>query len=123
MGVNLGLSEYGLMVFENKVGTNIFGPEEDAITEGWRHVYNEVLYRGIKFKTLHAVTKPEATDSFLSSMYCSTDVSREIKSRRTSSAEHVAHMTDVRNAYKILAGNPERNRTSLSTFAWILGEY
>jgi hypothetical protein len=55
---------------------------------GWRKLHNEELH----------------------DLYCSPNIIRIIKSRRMRWAGHVAQMGEKRNAYRILLGNPERNR-------------
>jgi hypothetical protein len=47
----------------------------------------------------------------LHNLYFSPSIIRIIKSRRMRWAEHVARMEEKRNAYRILVGNPEGNRT------------
>jgi hypothetical protein len=42
------------------------------------------------------------------SLYASPNIIRVIKSRRTRWAGHVACMGEMRNAYNILVGKPER---------------
>jgi hypothetical protein len=44
-------------------------------------------------------------------LYTSQNIIRAINSRRIICAVHVARMGDMRNAYKILVGKPERKRT------------
>jgi hypothetical protein len=41
---------------------------------------------------------------------CSPDIIRAMKLRRMGWAGHVAHMGEMRNAYKMLVGKPERKR-------------
>jgi hypothetical protein len=72
-------------VFENRVLRRIFGPKRDEVTGGWRKLHNEELHN----------------------LYPSP---RMIKSRRMSWAGHVARMSETRNAYRILVGNPEGQR-------------
>jgi hypothetical protein len=43
----------------------------------------------------------------LHNLYSSPNIIRMIKSRRMRWAEHVAHMGEKRNAYRILVGKPE----------------
>ena len=52
--------ERRLRVFENRVLRRIFGPERDEVTEDWRKLHNEEL----------------------NDLYCSSNIVREIKSRR-----------------------------------------
>jgi hypothetical protein len=46
----------------------------------------------------------------LHNLYSSPELIRMIKSRRMKWAGHVARMGETRNAYRILAGNPEGKR-------------
>jgi hypothetical protein len=43
-------------------------------------------------------------------IYISTDIIRQIKSRRMRSVEHVARMGEGRNVYRVLVGKPEGKR-------------
>jgi hypothetical protein len=75
-------------VFENRVLRRIFGPKRDEVTGEWRK-----LHRG----ELH-------------NLYSSTDIIRQIKSRRMGWAGHVARMGGGRNVYRVLVGKPEGKR-------------
>jgi hypothetical protein len=63
----------------------IFGPKRDEVAGGWRKLHDEKLHN----------------------LYCSPNIIRMIKSRRRRWAEHVAHMSEKKNAYRVLVGNPE----------------
>jgi len=80
MGVKLGLSQ----VFENKVLRRIFGPKRGEVVGGSKRLCH----------TLHT----------------SPNIIRVMKSRRRRWAVHVAHIGEMRNAYKILVGKPEGKR-------------
>ncbi|KAJ4436020.1 hypothetical protein ANN_18646 [Periplaneta americana] len=80
--------EQGLRVFENKVLRKIFGAKRDEVTGEWRKLHNAELQ----------------------ALYSSSDIIRNIKSRRFRWAEHVARMGESRNAYRVLVGRPEGNR-------------
>jgi hypothetical protein len=43
-------------------------------------------------------------------LYSSPDIIRQIKSRRMKWAEHVAHMGEGRNVYRVLVGKPKEKR-------------
>jgi len=43
-------------------------------------------------------------------MYCSPNIVRVIKSRRMRWVGHVAHMGEMRGAYRVLVGKPEGKR-------------
>jgi hypothetical protein len=75
-------------VFENRVLRRIFGPKRDEVTEEWRKLRNEELHN----------------------LYSSPDIIRQVKSRRTRWAGHVARMGEERKLYKVLVGNPEGKR-------------
>jgi hypothetical protein len=61
-----------------------FGPKRKEVAGGWRRVHNEELQN----------------------LYIAPNIIREIKSRRLRWPGHVAHMGEVRNAYKILVRKP-----------------
>ena len=46
----------------------------------------------------------------LNSLYCSSNIVRMIRSRRLRWVGHVARMEEGRSVFKILAGEPIRNR-------------
>jgi hypothetical protein len=69
-------------MFENRVLRRIFGPKRDEVTGGWKKLCNVVLHN----------------------LYSSPDVIRMIRSRRVRWVEHVVHMGEMRNAYRILVG-------------------
>jgi hypothetical protein len=75
-------------VFENRVLRRIFGPKRDEVTGEWRKLHNEELHN----------------------LYSSSDIIRQVKSRRIRWAGHVARMGEERKVYKILAGKPKRKR-------------
>jgi len=77
--------EHRLRVFENRV-LRIFGHKREEVVGGWRRLHNEELHN----------------------LY----TTRVIKSRRMRWTGHVSCMGEMRNAYKILVGKPER-KTSL----------
>ena len=66
----------------------IFGPWRDQITGEWRRLRNEEL----------------------NDLYCSPNIVRVIKSRRTRWAGHVARMGEERGLYRVLVGKPEGRR-------------
>jgi hypothetical protein len=75
-------------VFENRVLRRVFGPKRDEVTGEWRKLHNEELRN----------------------LYSSTDIIRQVKSRRMRWAEHVARMGEDIKMYKILMGKPEGRR-------------
>jgi hypothetical protein len=77
--------EHGLRVFENRVVRRIFGPKRDEVTTECRKLHNEELYN----------------------LYSSSDIIRQVKSRRMRLAGHVARMGEKRKVYKVLVGKPE----------------
>ncbi|KAJ4428630.1 hypothetical protein ANN_24675 [Periplaneta americana] len=77
--------EQRLRVFENKVLRKIFGAKRDEVTGEWRKLHNAELH----------------------ALYSSSDIIRNIKSRRLRWAGHVARMGESRNAYRMLVGRPE----------------
>ncbi|KAJ4452252.1 hypothetical protein ANN_03770 [Periplaneta americana] len=80
--------EQRLRVFENKVLREIFGTKRDEVTGEWRKLHNAELH----------------------ALYSSPDIIRNIKSRRSRWAGHVARMGESRNAYRVLVGRPEGKR-------------
>jgi hypothetical protein len=77
-----------LRVFENRVLRRIFGTKRDEITGEWRKLHNEKL----------------------NDLYCSSNIVRVIKSRRTRLARHVTRMGERRGVYRVLVGKPEGKR-------------
>jgi hypothetical protein len=80
--------EYRLRVFGNRVLRRIFGLKRDEVTGDLRKLPNGELHK----------------------LYSSPDIIRQIKSRRMWWAEHVAHMGEGRNVYRVLVGKPEGKR-------------
>jgi hypothetical protein len=75
-------------VFENKVLRRIFGPERDEVTVEWRKLHNGELH----------------------DFYSSSDITRQIKSRRIRWVGHVARMGEGRNVYMVVVGKPKGKR-------------
>jgi hypothetical protein len=75
-------------VFENRVLRGIFGPKRDEVTGEWRKLHNGELHN----------------------LYSSSDIIRQIKSRKMRWAGHVARMGEGRSVYRVLVGNPEGKR-------------
>jgi hypothetical protein len=80
--------EHRLRVFENRVLRRIFGPKRDDVTGEWRKLHSEELHI----------------------LYSSTDIIRQVKSRRMRWVGHVARMGEERKVYKVLVGEPEGKR-------------
>jgi hypothetical protein len=77
------------------------------VAGGWRRLHTEELHN----------------------LYPSPNIMRVTKSRRMTCAGHVARMGDMRNAYNILVGKPERKKTledigvdEKIILEWILGK-
>jgi hypothetical protein len=66
----------------------MFGSEKEEVARGWRRLHNEELHN----------------------LYASSNVLRVMKLRRMSRARHVVRVGEMRNAYKNLAGKPERKK-------------
>jgi hypothetical protein len=77
--------EHRLRVFENRVLMRIFGPKRDEVKGECRKMYNEELHI----------------------LYSSPNIIRQIKSRITWWAGHVARMREERNVYRVLMGKPK----------------
>jgi hypothetical protein len=77
--------EHRLRVFGNRVLRRIFGRKRDERTGEWRKLRSGQLHN----------------------LYSSSDIIRQIKSRRMRWAGHVAHMGEGRNVYRVLVGNLE----------------
>jgi hypothetical protein len=75
-------------VFENRVLRRIFGPKRDEVMGEWRKLHSGELHN----------------------LYSSTDIIRQIKSRRMRWAGHVARMGEGRNVYRVSVGKPEGKR-------------
>jgi hypothetical protein len=73
---------------ENRVLRRLFGCKRDEVTGEWRKLHNGDLH----------------------TLYSSPGIIRQIKSRRTRWAGHVAHMGEGRNMYRVLVGNPVQKR-------------
>jgi hypothetical protein len=80
--------EHRLRVSENRVMRRILGPKRDEVTGEWRKLHSGELHN----------------------LYSSPDIIRQIKSRRMRWAEHVTHMGEGRNKYRVLVGQPEGKR-------------
>jgi hypothetical protein len=80
--------EHRLRVFENRILRRISGPKWDEGTGEWRKLHSEELHN----------------------LYSSPDIIRQVKSRRTRWAGHVARMGEERKVYKVLVGKPEGKR-------------
>jgi len=80
-------------LFENTVLRKIFGAERDEVTGEWKTMHNEELYN----------------------LYCSPNIVRVIKTRRMRWAGHVARMGEMRVAYRVLVGRPERKKNTRET--------
>jgi hypothetical protein len=75
-------------VFENRVLRGIFGPKRNEVTGDWRKLHNGEPHN----------------------LCLSTDIIRQIKSRRMRWAGHVARTGEGRNLYRVLVGKPEGKR-------------
>jgi hypothetical protein len=75
-------------VFENRVLGRIFGPKRDEVMGEWMKLHNEELLN----------------------LYSSSDIIRQVKSRRMRWAGYVARMGQERKVYKVLVGKPEGKR-------------
>jgi hypothetical protein len=80
--------EYRLRVFENRVPRRIFGPKGNEVTGELRKLHNEWFHI----------------------LYLSTNIIRQIKSRRMRWVGHVARMGEERKVYRVLVGKPEEKR-------------
>jgi hypothetical protein len=69
----------------------IFGPKRDKVTGEWRKLHSEELHTRI--------------------LYSSPNIIRQIKSRRTRWAGHVARMGEEINLYRVLVGKLEGKRS------------
>jgi hypothetical protein len=63
----------------------IFGPKSYEVTREWRKLHNEELHK----------------------LYSSSDIIRQVKSRRMRWAGHVGCMGEGRNVYRVLVGKPK----------------
>jgi len=77
-----------LRVSVNRVMRKIFRPKRDEVTGVWKRLHNEKL----------------------NDLYCSPDVIRVIKSRRTRWTGHVGRRGERRGAYRVLVGKPVGER-------------
>jgi hypothetical protein len=68
-------------VFENRVLRRMFGCKGEEVVGGWRRLHNEELHN----------------------LYASPNIVSVIGLKE----EHVAHMGEMRNAYRILVKKPE----------------
>jgi hypothetical protein len=84
-----------LRVSENRVLRRIFGPKREEVMGGWRTLRNEELH--------NLYTSPIIIIIIII-------IIRVIKSRRVKWVGDVALFGEMRNAYRILVGKPERKR-------------
>jgi hypothetical protein len=80
--------EHRLRVFEKSVLRRIFGPKRDEVTGEWKKLHNGQLHN----------------------LYSSSDIIRQIKSRRMRWAGHVARMGEGRKVCRVSIGKPDRKR-------------
>jgi hypothetical protein len=78
----------GLRVFENRVLRRTSGRMRDEVSGEWRKLHSGELHN----------------------FYSSTDIIRQIKSRRMRWAGHVARKGEGRNVYRVLVGKPKGKR-------------
>jgi hypothetical protein len=76
-------------VTENRVLRRMFGTKRQEMVEGWRRLHNVELRN----------------------LFASSNIIRVTNSKTMSWAEHVAHMWEMRHAYTVLVGNPERKHS------------
>jgi hypothetical protein len=76
-------------VFENRMLRRIFGPKMEEVVGGWRRLHNEELHN----------------------LYASAYIISLDEVKEDEMGGHVAHMGEMRNAYKILVRKPEEKRT------------
>jgi hypothetical protein len=88
-------------VFENRVLRAIFGSKRDEMAQGSRKLHNEEVHN----------------------LYYSPNNIRMIKSRSMRSTGHVAHMKEIKNAYKILIRKPEEERPFKRPMCRWMGQY
>jgi hypothetical protein len=82
--------EHRLRVFEKSFLRRIFGPKRDEVTGEWRKLQDDELHN----------------------LYSSSDIGRQIKSRRMRWTGHVARMGEERKLYKVWWESPkERDRS------------
>jgi hypothetical protein len=95
MGMKRGLSlreEHRLRVFKNRVLRRIFGPKRDEVMGEWRKLHSEELHN----------------------LYSSSDIIRQVKSRRMRWADHVARMVEERSVQGF-GGKARRKVTTQKT--------
>jgi hypothetical protein len=80
--------KHRLRVFENRVLRRIFGPKRDEVTGEWRKRHSVELHN----------------------LYISSNITRQIKSRRMRWARHVARIGEGRNVCRVLVGKPDGKR-------------
>jgi hypothetical protein len=80
--------EHKLRMFENRALRRIFGPKRGEVTGQWSKLHNGELRN----------------------LYSSTDMIRQIKSRRMRWEGHVTRMREGRKLFKVLVGKPEGKR-------------
>jgi hypothetical protein len=77
--------EHRLRVFKNRVLKRIFRPKRDEVMREWRKFHHGELHN----------------------FYSSSNIIRQIKSRRMRKARHVASMGEKRKVHRVLVGKPE----------------
>jgi hypothetical protein len=78
--------DHKLKVSEKRVLRRISGPKRNEVTGGWRKLHNEGLCNLYSLPSI---------------------VIQIMKSRKRRWAEHVAHMAEKKNAYRIFVRKPE----------------
>jgi hypothetical protein len=92
-----------LKVCENRVLRRLFQCKTEEVAGGWRRLHNKKLYN----------------------LYASPNIIMAIKLRRMRWAGHIAHMGEMRNAYKIFVGKSEGEGLGIGVtiiLEWILGK-
>jgi hypothetical protein len=84
-------------VFETRVLRRIFGPKTDEVTGEWKKLHNEELHN----------------------LYSSSDIIRQIKSRRMMWAGHVVHMGEI--TVQGFGGKARRKGSTWKTKAYLGG--
>ena len=103
--------EHTLMMFKNSLLRETLRLKGEDVTEGCRNLHNKELHHFYSQNNFRLIkSKNRGDNNELYDLYSSPNIILVIKSRRMSWAGHVAHMGDMRGAYRVFVGTPDGKR-------------